>query len=285
MPATKQVLVWIIAGRFMRLAKAMTFLVPSTLVLSADSSGGLNVTRPDELISTSMSLATRSASSSLRPRFFSVMSPSTTRTLVRRNSASPRATVTRAQRIERRRRDHALPEPRLAIRPRPAPHHDVNRPTSGKRSSSMLSSTLPTKPVLPRMNRFRPRRISVADSGGGAGAGKLGRRRTVRIVGGFVRQKKGSLDIVPSQDLPVGGAAHGGLAVAIRAAGTSRTARGHGHGHGDEDTGSLALRHPTPTLTAASPRWYRMTLPRWSSPPPRTRSPVRAGSASRVPSC
>ncbi len=82
-------LVWISAGRFMRLANAMTFLVPSTLVLSADSSGGLNVTRPDELMSTSMSFATRSASSSDRPRFFSVMSPSTTRTLVRRNSASP----------------------------------------------------------------------------------------------------------------------------------------------------------------------------------------------------
>ena len=59
---------WISAGRFIRFAKAMTFFVPSTLVRSADSSGGLNVTRPDELMSTSMSLATRSATSSDIPR-------------------------------------------------------------------------------------------------------------------------------------------------------------------------------------------------------------------------
>jgi hypothetical protein len=77
------------AGRRMRLAKAMTFFVPSTFVRSADSSGGLNVTRPDELMSTSMSLATRSAASSDRPRFGSVMSPSTTTTFCSRNLRSP----------------------------------------------------------------------------------------------------------------------------------------------------------------------------------------------------
>ena len=69
----------------------MTFLVPSTLVRSADSSGGLNVTRPDELMRTSMSLATFSASASERPRFGSVMSPSTTTTFWRRTAASPSA--------------------------------------------------------------------------------------------------------------------------------------------------------------------------------------------------
>ena len=79
------------AGRRIRLAKAMTFLVPSTLVRIADSSGGLNVTRPDELMSTSMSLATRSASSSESPRFGSVMSPSTTVTFLRSSAASPSA--------------------------------------------------------------------------------------------------------------------------------------------------------------------------------------------------
>ena len=34
----------------------------------------------------------------------------------------------------------------------------------------MLSSTLPTNPVLPRMKTLRPRKISAADSGGSAGA-------------------------------------------------------------------------------------------------------------------
>jgi hypothetical protein len=69
----------------------MTFLVPSTLVRIADSSGGLNVTRPDELISTSMSLATRSATSSDIPRLGSVMSPSTTTTFSRKNASSAAA--------------------------------------------------------------------------------------------------------------------------------------------------------------------------------------------------
>ena len=69
----------------------MTFLVPSTLVRSADSSGGLNVTRPDELMRTSMSWATFWASASERPRFGSVMSPSTTTTFWRSTAASPSA--------------------------------------------------------------------------------------------------------------------------------------------------------------------------------------------------
>ena len=76
-----------------------------------------------------MSLATRSAASSDRPRFGSVMSPSTTTTFSRRNAASPSgAAVLVAQRIERRRGDHALPEARLAVRPRAAPDHDVGAP-------------------------------------------------------------------------------------------------------------------------------------------------------------
>ena len=128
-PATKQVLVWISAGRFIRLAKAMTFLVPSTLVRSADSSGGLNVTRPDELMRTSMSLATFSASASERPRFGSVMSPSTTTTFCAQHRRQPLgAAVLVAQRIEGRRGHHALPEPRLAVGPRAAAHHDVGPP-------------------------------------------------------------------------------------------------------------------------------------------------------------
>ena len=115
---------WISAGRFIRLAKAITFLVPATLVFSADSSGGLKVTRPDELMSTSMSWATRWASSSDNPRFVSVMSPSTTRTLARRNSARPSGPPWRARRgskagevttLCQNRDSLSVPEPRRTI--------------------------------------------------------------------------------------------------------------------------------------------------------------------------
>ena len=59
LPATKQVEAWIRAGRLMRLAKAITFCVPTTLVRRALSRVGLNVTLPALLMMTSMSSATR----------------------------------------------------------------------------------------------------------------------------------------------------------------------------------------------------------------------------------
>ncbi len=87
LPATKQVEMWTSAGRFIRLANAMTFCVPTTLVRSALSSGGLKVTLPALLMRTSMSSATASASSSVKPRLSSLMSPSTSRTLSRMKSS------------------------------------------------------------------------------------------------------------------------------------------------------------------------------------------------------
>ena len=112
------------AGRRMRRANAMTFFVPSTFVRRADSSGGLNVTRPDELMSTSMSLATRSASSSDRPRLVAEMSPSTTTTLASRNAASPSAPPCWARRasnagdvttLAQKRASLLVPEPRRTM--------------------------------------------------------------------------------------------------------------------------------------------------------------------------
>ncbi len=156
---------WISAGRFMRLANAMTFFVPSTLVRSADSSGGLNVTRPDELMSTSMSCATRWASSSLSPRFGSVMSPSTTTTFLRRTSASPSAPPCLARSGSKAGDVTTLCQNRASLSvPLPRRTMTYARPISGNRSSSMLSSTFPTNPVLPRMKRLRPRKISLTDS-------------------------------------------------------------------------------------------------------------------------
>ncbi len=78
---------WTSAGRFIRLANLMTFFVPTTFVLSALSNGGLKVTLPALLMSTSMSAATASASSSVKPRLSSLMSPLTSRTLSRMKSS------------------------------------------------------------------------------------------------------------------------------------------------------------------------------------------------------
>ena len=52
------------AGRFILRAKAMVFLVPWTFVWSAASSEGLNVTRPEQLSTRSMSAAISAARSS-----------------------------------------------------------------------------------------------------------------------------------------------------------------------------------------------------------------------------
>ena len=69
---------------------------------------------------------------------------------------------------------------------------------SGNLSSSMLSSTFPTKPVLPRMNRFRPRKISVGDRGGVCASGAVG---SSMQSGGFI-PTPGSL---PTQAVPRAG--------------------------------------------------------------------------------
>ena len=69
LPATKHVLTCTSAGRFILLANAMVLSVPLTLVLRAASSGGLNVTRPEEFNKTSMSSAMAWARSAGKPRF------------------------------------------------------------------------------------------------------------------------------------------------------------------------------------------------------------------------
>jgi hypothetical protein len=75
-------------GRRIRFANAITLRTPRTLVRSAASRAGLNVTRPALLITTSTSDATDRAWSSESPRFDSATSARTTRTFSRRKSVS-----------------------------------------------------------------------------------------------------------------------------------------------------------------------------------------------------
>jgi hypothetical protein len=78
--------------------------------------------------------------------------------LVLQKGAQPfRIAVLLAQRIEGVRGHHVIPEARLAGGAGSAPDHDVHAADVGKLRSSMLSSTLPRKPVAPSTNTCRPR--------------------------------------------------------------------------------------------------------------------------------
>ncbi len=127
MPATKQVDTWTSAGRFMRLAKAITFCVPTTFVRRALSRVGLKVTLPALLMTTSMS-------SAIRLRFFFGVTEVVFADVAAEhdhlvaNESFERAAVAFAQRIEGRRGDHAVPEARFRFFLRARAHRHVDAP-------------------------------------------------------------------------------------------------------------------------------------------------------------
>ena len=141
----------------------MTFCVPTTFVRSALSNVGLNVTLPAELITTSISFASAWASSSVKPRLSSAMSPPTMATLSRMNSSKAAPYLSRTGSkggalitlFQKRVSDSSCDRARTVT---------YTRPMFGNRCSNMLSVTLPRNPVPPIRNILRPLKISVGES-------------------------------------------------------------------------------------------------------------------------
>ena len=79
------------------------------------------------------------------------------------------ATVPVAQRIEGRRGHHALPEPRLAVGPRAAAHHDVGPPDVGEPVEQHAEQHLPDEP-----GAAEDEQVPAAEDLGGRKAGERG---------------------------------------------------------------------------------------------------------------
>ena len=115
----------------MRLVKAITFCVPTTLVRSALSSVGLKVTLPAVLITTSRSSAMllRFFFAVAQIRFGDVAAETTTLSRMKPSSALP---YLLAQRIEWRRRNDVVPETGFGFFLRTSANRDVDAPDVGK---------------------------------------------------------------------------------------------------------------------------------------------------------
>ena len=141
----------------------MMLFEPTTFVLRADSSGGLNVTLPAPLMMMSVSRIIFFASFSSRPRYSLPTSPLTGTTLALMKSSKPSPYFSRSgsnvglvtMLVQNRIFDS------LASRARTVAY---TFPISGKLCNSIDSVTLPTKPVPPIKKIFLPLNISVGDS-------------------------------------------------------------------------------------------------------------------------